>query len=341
MQNRSDHRRQPPLVSVVIPTYNRAELLAQCLLSVGKQTYRPLEIIVADDGSTDETAKVVANFREQAARQDDLTVTYLPLPRGGAPKARNAGVERATGEFIQYVDSDDLIHHQKIELQIAAFEQFPDAGFVWGLYSYFDNLPPKDRAYNFAELLKKARHFRAEQWWEIPGMVHIGLFRRKACAGIGLWCESLVRWQDVEYMVRFANLKPQVVRLPAVFYHIRHHSRGRITDLNKTTSGVRAGFHSLQMIERSMPAIPAPDQEMQRAIACLYKSLAQTALHCGLEEEFRNAMRGATRHRRDLPFRTRTLCLDVAYSFLGPALALKLLQNYRSPRMPSQTDRVD
>jgi hypothetical protein len=95
------------------------------------------------------------------------------------------------------------------------------------------------------------------------------------------------------------------------------------------------------MIERSMPAIPAPDQEMQRAIACLYKSLAQTALHCGLEEEFRNAMRGATRHRRDLPFRTRTLCLDVAYSFLGPALALKLLQNYRSPRMPSQTDRVD
>jgi len=121
------------LVSVVIPTYNRAELLAQCLLSVGKQTYRPLEIIVADDGSTDETAKVVANFREQAARQDDLTVTYLPLPRGGAPKARNAGVERATGEFIQYVDSDDLIHRQKIELQIAAFEQHPDAGCVWGL----------------------------------------------------------------------------------------------------------------------------------------------------------------------------------------------------------------
>src|SRR5208282_5213771 len=171
---------RPPLVSAVIPTYNRAALLAQCLASVERQTYRPLEVIVADDGSTDETAKVVEGFREQTATQEGLTVAYLLLPQGGAPKARNAGVARATGEFIHYLDSDDLIHSRKIQCQVAAFEQFPDTDFVWSLYSRCDASPPDDIACYLPSLLKEARHFREERWPEIPGMVHIGLFRRNA-----------------------------------------------------------------------------------------------------------------------------------------------------------------
>jgi glycosyltransferase involved in cell wall biosynthesis len=340
MQPCSDHHTRPPLVSVVIPTYNRAELLAECLSSVGRQTHRPLEVIVADDGSTDGTAEVVAGFREQAARRDGLAVAYLPLPRGGAPKARNAGVERAAGEFIHYMDSDDLIHARKIEWQVAAFERFPDADFVWGLYSYFDESPPQDVAYGVPELLNEARHCRAERWPEVPRMVPIGLFRRSACARIGPWCESLTRWQDVEYMLRFANTRPRLVRLPAVLYYARRHSAGQITDLYKTVSGVRGGFQSLETIERSMPAIPAPDHEVQIAMSNLYKSLAETALQCGLKQEFRDALRGATRHRRDLPFRARALGIDIVCSCLGAAWALKLLRGYHAARLPSPPDCV-
>jgi glycosyltransferase involved in cell wall biosynthesis len=330
-----------PLVSVVIPTYNRAELLEECLSSLERQSYRPLEIVVADDGSTDETVKVVAALRERAARQDGLTVVYLPLAHGGAPKARNTGVARATGEFIHYLDSDDLMHHRKIELQVAALQRFPDADFVWGLYSHFDGSPPNDSACEVPELLRQARHFRAERWPEVPGMVHIGLFRRDACARIGPWCESLTRWQDVEYMVRFANLKPRVVRLPAVLYYIRRHSVGQIQDLYKTISGVKGGFHSLERIERSMAAIPAPNHQMRIAMCNFYKSLAEAALQCGLKPEFRNALRGATRHRRDLPFRARALGIDVVCLCFGPACALKLLRGYHAARLPSPADCVD
>lgn len=332
---------RPPLVSAVIPTYNRAALLAQCLASVERQTYRPLEVIVADDGSTDETAKVVEGFREQTATQEGLTVAYLLLPQGGAPKARNAGVARATGEFIHYLDSDDLIHSRKIQCQVAAFEQFPDTDFVWSLYSHFDASPPDDIACDLPTLLKEARHFRAERWPEIPGMVHIGLFRRNACARIGPWCESLTRWQDVEYMVRFANLRPSVVRLPAVLYYLRRHSNGQIQDLYKTVAGVKGGFHSLQTIERSMSAIPAQNHEMRRSMSNFYKSLAETALKCGLKQEFRAALRGATRHRRDLPFRVKALGIDLVCSCFGPAPALKLLQGYHSARLPVPPDCVD
>jgi glycosyltransferase involved in cell wall biosynthesis len=332
---------KPALVSVVIPTFNRANLLRECLNSVVVQTYRPLEIIVADDGSTDHSDETVAEFRERAEVDSGLAMVYLPLPRGGAPKARNAGASRATGEFIQYVDSDDLIHRRKIELHVAAFDRFPEADFVWSQYSYFECPPPQDETYNNSDVMARARQFKVERCREIPGMVHIGLFRRDACRRIGAWCESLARWQDVEYMVRFANLKPTVVRLPAVLYYLRRHANGQIQDLYKEASGIKAGFDALATIERSMAAVPAGDHEMRIAMANLYKSLAETALRCGLRPEFRRALRGAVRHRPDPAFRARALGIQLACAGLGSRLALRLVQTYHTARLPDPPECVD
>jgi len=74
------------LCSVVIPTHNRASLLRECLESVAAQTYRPLEIIIADDGSTDDTESVVASFREQIRPQSSLNLVYLRLPARARPR---------------------------------------------------------------------------------------------------------------------------------------------------------------------------------------------------------------------------------------------------------------
>lgn len=114
-------------MSVVLPTFNRASSLPRAISSVLAQTYADLELIVVDDGSTDETAAV-------AARIDDRRFSYLRLTeRGGAAKARNAGIRAAAGELIAFQDSDDEWLPRKLELQVALMlSSGPDVGWVGG-----------------------------------------------------------------------------------------------------------------------------------------------------------------------------------------------------------------
>jgi teichuronic acid biosynthesis glycosyltransferase TuaG len=103
-------------VSVIIPTWNRAQTLVQAIESVFAQTSRVLEILVCDDGSTDDTAAIVATI---AAR--DRRVRWLPGPRGGRPAIpRNRGISVASGEWLAFLDSDDTWAPEKIEAQLAA-----------------------------------------------------------------------------------------------------------------------------------------------------------------------------------------------------------------------------
>jgi GT2 family glycosyltransferase len=101
-------------VSVVIATYNRAELLKLTIQSILGQTLRPLEIIIVDDGSTDDTAEMCAKFGP--------IVRYMYQKNGGVSAARNAGIREARGEWIAFCDSDDLWVDNKLELQLAAIE---------------------------------------------------------------------------------------------------------------------------------------------------------------------------------------------------------------------------
>ena len=109
-----------PLVSVVIPAFNRAGLIGRAIESVARQTYADIEIIVADDASTDNTAAVVGAIQ-------DPRVRYLSSERNaGASAARNMGIHAASGDFVAFLDSDDVWMANKLELQLAAVRQHPD-----------------------------------------------------------------------------------------------------------------------------------------------------------------------------------------------------------------------
>jgi glycosyltransferase involved in cell wall biosynthesis len=103
-----------PVVSCIVPVFNGERYLGEALDSILKQTYRPLEIIVADDGSTDGTASVAASYGDQ--------VRYNRQKHAGAPVARNLGLSIAHGEFVAFLDSDDLWHPEKLQRQMARFE---------------------------------------------------------------------------------------------------------------------------------------------------------------------------------------------------------------------------
>jgi glycosyltransferase involved in cell wall biosynthesis len=110
------------LISIVMPTYNRGDLIGQTIESIQKQTYPYWELIIVDDGSTDNTAGVVKDINDQR-------IHYYERVHLGMEKARNFGLSIAKGEFIGFMDSDDLWVDTKLEKQLQVFTEFPDVSF--------------------------------------------------------------------------------------------------------------------------------------------------------------------------------------------------------------------
>jgi len=116
---------QGPLVSVVIPTFNRVRQVQAAVRSVLAQTYRELEVIVVDDGSTDGTGQALQALINQEGCSGKR-IRYLVQPNRGQSTARNAGIEEARGEWVAFLDSDDIWLPGKLEWQVRALEKFRD-----------------------------------------------------------------------------------------------------------------------------------------------------------------------------------------------------------------------
>jgi glycosyltransferase involved in cell wall biosynthesis len=119
-----------PLVSAIIPVYNGEAFLRETIESVLSQTYRDIECIVIDDGSTDGTGEIARSFGD--------SIRYVRKENGGVSSARNLGIEMASGEFVAFLDADDLWVPEKIEKQMAVFAARPDVGMVYSSVLFVD-----------------------------------------------------------------------------------------------------------------------------------------------------------------------------------------------------------
>ena len=108
-----------PLISVIVPVYNVAEYLPECVDSICNQSYKNLEIILVDDGSTDNSGKICDEYAKK-----DLRIKVIHKENGGLSDARNTGIEIAQGEWISFVDSDDLISNHM-------YEKMYEAGLIY------------------------------------------------------------------------------------------------------------------------------------------------------------------------------------------------------------------
>jgi glycosyltransferase involved in cell wall biosynthesis len=112
-----------PKVSVIIPSYNRANYIADTIKSVQDQTYENWEMIILDDGSDDNTQEIVGQI-------EDNRIHFIKNKRIGIVGAiKNMGITKSSGELIAFIDSDDLWAAEKLEKQVKALQQFPEAGF--------------------------------------------------------------------------------------------------------------------------------------------------------------------------------------------------------------------
>lgn len=207
----------PLRVSVIIPTHNRAHYLGEAVESVLGQSYGNREVIVVDDGSTDRTVDVVAAFGEHVAlvRQDNR----------GTGAARNAGVARASGDFLAFLDDDDIWVDGKLSLQMQAFEAAPETDAVYGHMKQFISPEIDD------ERRSRLRHL-ADQVVPAP-IAPAMLIRRVSFDRVGPFHESLPIGVEMDWHARLCDAGLKTVMLDAVVYRRRlHASNVNITRAN-------------------------------------------------------------------------------------------------------------
>src|SRR5262245_57327651 len=151
------------LVSNIIPVHNRPLLLREAVASVLAQTYRPIEIIIVDDESTDETGR-----EAEALTKAHSEVCVIHRPNGGPGAARETGRLVARGQFIQYLDSDDFLLPTKFKLQVAGLRQCSDCAVSYGktrFYAYGDR--PTDVAWKRTgeRISTMFPSFLQSRWW--------------------------------------------------------------------------------------------------------------------------------------------------------------------------------
>ncbi|MBV8633325.1 MAG: glycosyltransferase family 2 protein, partial [Burkholderiaceae bacterium] len=186
-----------PIVSVIVPVYNRAHCIARCLHSVLAQTLAAIEVIVVDDASSDATAEVVATIRDPRIRY------WRHETNRGAAAARNTAMRLARGEFIAFIDSDDYWREDKLEKQVAALRA---RGARCGLsYCWIAVVDTRER-----EVAQYVSEVEGKCLDAILSENFIGsssnvVFRRAMIEEIGLLDESLLTCEDWDWYVRIAT----------------------------------------------------------------------------------------------------------------------------------------
>src|SRR5690606_5654510 len=128
------------LVSVIVPCFNYGSLLTETVASLRNQTYAHWEALIVDDGSTDHTAEVARQLASEDGR-----VRYIHQKNQGLPGARNTGLRHARGNYIQFLDSDDLLSREKLELQVAYMQSHPEVDISYTGCHYFNSEAPEVR----------------------------------------------------------------------------------------------------------------------------------------------------------------------------------------------------
>lgn len=275
-----------PKVSVIIPAYNAAETIGRTIQSVLRQTFRDFEIVVIDDGSTDDTAARVAAL-------GDPRIHLRSYENARLPAARNRGIAAARGEYLAFLDADDLWAETKIQTHVEVLEQRPDVGVV---YSWTCTIDDHDRVLGRQRCVR----WEGDVYSQILEGFFIGnasnsILRREVVDSVGAFDESLDCGEDWEFLTRAASRwRFAVVPQDLVFYRWREGSMS--SDGGRMCKGLRV------VVDRNFERAPRELQGLRaRSLANVHAYVARTYL---TRQTGRAASRAAARSLRTL-FRVR------------------------------------
>ena len=248
-----------PLVSIVICCHNRAHLLPQTMASVFAQTYKPVEIIVLDDGSTDGTPDLMKTYGER--------VRYFRQENQGIAVARTNGCLYATGDFIAFQDDDDLMPPDRITVLYEALCEFPTAVFSVGDWAVIDSegkptggrwLPEGSLSNDRPIMLHDG--YEAVLWPRVPAVPHTTLFRKKNGQRIG-WFDKRFQnaSEDKDFFARLGRLGP-IVYVPKVVSYYRP------GDGSLTNNKVSVAYNQILLFEKHLNCLEHKQKVLRKRL---------------------------------------------------------------------------
>ena len=237
----------PELVSILIPVYNAEEWLSATLRSVSSQTWPRWEAIVVDDGSTDNSLSIARSFESKR-------IKILSKGNQGACAARNCALRHAQGDYIQYLDADDLMDANKLEVQVKRLESEPSrtvAACQWTRFYHQVGDGPHRPVPETWKYPKPIDWFVAQRSGNGTMPLMAWLTPRELVEQAGPWDESLLRNQDGEYFTRVLKHAQRIVFCAETCVYYRSGLPGSVS-ARQSPEAIRSAYHAAQRIIRTM-----------------------------------------------------------------------------------------
>lgn len=208
----------PVRVTALVPTYNRAQYLRECLDSLLKQSRKPDQIVVIDDGSTDETESIVSRYGDQ--------VQYIKKINGGKSSALNLGLTYATGDLIWICDDDDIAAKNGLELMLTALEANPGSDYVFGDYKVFEISTDGKKSISDPFVARRLEEpsLKINFLEDMFMLQYASLVRKSIYDDLGGYDENLIRSQDYDMMLRVSRRYVGIYVPYIIFYYRQHYA---------------------------------------------------------------------------------------------------------------------
>lgn len=347
------------LVSVIVPTYNRAYCILDTIKSVVAQTHSNWEILLVDDGSSDETAQLIA-----AEYGHDPRIRYIYQHNAGVSHARNTGLDQARGDYVAFLDSDDTWKRWKLEVQLVCLQRFPEVGMVWtnmeavdpdgkvidprhmktmySAYKFFDMDELFERSMALAEITPAAGDHEAQFYigdiypaMISGGLVHTStvLMSRERMKLVNGFDESLkLSGEDYDFHLRTCKWGAVgLIDVASIQYQ-----KGRADHLSNNSNATAANFLTTvkRAIEDDVTVGRFPAERVMRVLAEAHGWVAEERFK---DQDARGARRHALHSLRYRPFQLRLIGL-LAASCLPRATTQALISIYRHRSFKKRTE---
>lgn len=296
-----------PLISVVVPTYNHGQFILDTIASVNRQTTEvPREIIVVNDGSPDDTAERLRPLRDAGE------IIYLEQENRGQAAARNTGLSKARGQFIAFLDDDDLWPQDKLEWQLEFLLSNPDVGLVGGSVETFQADGPELRweqptvaSQSHVTTIRCLDLFKGNAFWS-PGQT---MARTSLVRSIGGFDEGIWGADDLDFLFRLSRVT-RVVRLDRLSLFYRLHQQNASKNIERM-------FHNcVSVLRKQLKEMPHEETALayRRGYRWLYDYLGCTMVRQLKQRVIRSEVRAVI------------ASLVALQSFLAPSLRDRYLR---------------
>jgi len=297
-----------PVISVIVPAFNAEATILETIQSIQNQTFADFELIVINDGSTDGTLALLEQVQ-------DARLRVFSYPNGGLPTARNRGIDHAKGEFISFIDADDLWAADKLERQLQALQQHPEAGVAYSWTAFIDE---QSRFLYAREPLTFAGDVYPQLL--VDNFISNGsniLLRRQLLEAVGVFDPTLKSGEDWDFYIRLAA-KTQFAVVPQYQILYRKSSASMSSKVRVMEANI------LTVIDRAFQKAPPELQGLRNpTLANNYRFFAK--LHLEHAADCQGLQAATQRLTQAIRLHPQILSDRETYSLIVKLLLVKLL----------------